>query len=157
MEERKDLDRRSFLKGAAAAIGAAAGSGLAMAAASAKEDKPPKPDKIYGIPPGDENSPLDDLGQFEGLYQAACEQALASANKVLEQAVKSGGRGTLQVRSALQAQGVRLQDARAVKLARNISLPPLLARKAQEARQEGWHIHGTVTVFGYTVHGHVSW
>jgi len=154
MEERKDLDRRSFLKGAAVAIGAAAGSGLAMGAASAKEDKPPK---MYGIPPGDENSPLDNLGELEGLYQAACEQALASANKALEQAVKSGGRGTLQVKNALQVQGIRLQDARAVRLAKNISMPPLLARKADEAKREGWHVHGSVSVFGVTVHCHVSW
>ena len=154
MEERKDLDRRSFLKGAATAIGAVAGAGLSLTAAPEAEARK---QKFYGEPPGDENSALDDLGQFNPLYQAACEQALASANKVLEQAVKGGGRGTLQTKNLLQAQGIKLQDAQAVKFAKNFAMPPLLARKAQEAKQEGWHIHGTVRIFGYTVHGHVSW
>ena len=154
-EERKDLDRRSFLRGAAATVGAVAGAGLGLTAASAKDK--PKPEEMYGVPPGDEKSKLDDLKELEPLYQAACEQALASSNKIVEQAVKQGGRGTLRTRSMLQSQGIRLRDSKALKLSRDVRMPPLLARKADEAKREGWHIHARFRIFRISIHSHVSW
>ena len=169
-KEKKDLDRRSFLRGAAAAVGTVAGAGLAMAGlstdAEALEDNGEGPtpsdprmrrgDVLYGTPPGDEKSKLDDLKELEPLYQAACEQALASSNKIVEQAVKQGGRGTFRTRSMLRSQGVRLRDSKALKLSRDVRMPPLLARKAEEAKREGWHIHARFWVFTW-IHCHVSW
>lgn len=154
-EERKDLDRRSFLKGAATAVGAAAGAGLGMTAASAKDEAPPS--KFYGMAKGDEKNSEDDLKELEPLYQAACEEAKETANRIVEKAVKDGGKGSLRTRSLLQQQGLRVRSSSALKLAKDIPSSALLARKAEEAKREGWHIHGSVKVFWWYVHGHVSW
>ncbi len=153
-EEKRNLSRRSFFKGAAAAGIAAAvsGGGLLLEAGDCKlkrggikEPKGVKEDKDV-VPMGN------------SLFKASLEGAYDAFNAAMDSLGK-GKEKTVNTAALLAEQGLKLKSPEAKAAGKSVNIPAsLLKAREQKARQKGWHGHASAYACCCYVHAHVtSW
>jgi hypothetical protein len=172
-EEKKAMNRRSFLKraaGVAAGAAAATGGMMALFPSSAKAVRMAptraavrlKPDQArYKLVPKahqllDPEQKQDDLGDLVNVYRAAFDESMTKADKVVEQLIRDENfRGSFDKNSTA---AVRSQAAIATPISLDgLKVPAAILEKARAAKAEGWHSHYRVSVWGWSWHHHLTW
>jgi len=155
-EEKRNLSRRSFFKGAAAAGIAAAvsGGGLLVKKLEAGNCEL----KRSGIqePRGvKEDRDIVPLG--ESLFKASLEGAYDAFNAALDSLVMDREK-TVNTAALLARHGLNLKSPEAIAAGKSINIPAsLLKLREQKLKQKGFHGHAAGCVCCCCVHAHVSW
>lgn len=155
-EEKRNLSRRSFFKGATAAGIAAAvsGGGLLVTELEAGDCKL----KRGGLkePAGvKEDKDIVPLG--ENLFKASLEGAYDAFNAALDSLAASRDK-SVNTTALLARQGLKLKSPEAKAAGKTIKVPAsLLKLREQKLKQKGFHGHASAYACCCYVHAHVSW
>jgi hypothetical protein len=155
-EEKRNLSRRSFFKGAAAAGIAAAvsGGGLLVKELKAAECKL-KRGGLKEPPKVKEDKDIVPMGN--SLFKASLEGAYDAFNDALDALGKSKEK-TVNTAALLAKQGLKLKSPEAKAAGKSVKIPAsLLKAREQKGRQKGFHGHASGCVCCCCVHAHISW
>lgn len=152
-EEKRNLSRRSFFKGAAAAGIAAAvsGGGLLLEAGDCKLKRGGIKEP-HGVKEDKDVAPLGN-----GLFKASLEGAYDAFNAALDSLGQSKEK-TANAAALLAKQGLKLRSPEAKAAGKSLPIPAsLLKLREQKSRQKGFHGHASGCACCCCVHAHVSW
>ena len=155
-EEKRNLSRRSFFKGAAAAGIAAAvsGGGLLVKDLEAGDCRL-KRGNIKEPPGVKEDKDVVPLGN--SLFKASLEGAYDAFNAALDSLGMSTEKSVNPV-ALLARQGLKLRSPEAKAAGKSLPIPAsLLKLREQKSKQKGFHGHAAGCVCCCCVHAHVSW
>jgi len=163
-EERKQVSRRSFLKGAITAgiIAGAPGTGLFIREASGAQPTPPTlPNRQKIVEPPNVTQDADVVAVAQNLYETAFDAAHDVCQAAAERFVK-GPDNALNVPHALQQAGLRILSLEAQSRGKSYPAPGSIIKLRQlQLKQKGWHSHAVLTLGIYpltsTTHWNVSW
>jgi len=160
-EERKQVSRRSFLRGVITAgiIAGAPGTGLFIREASgAQPTQATLPHRPKIVEPPNVTQDADVVPIAQNLYETAIDASYDICQAAAERYVK-GPDKALNVPRALQAAGLRIMTLDAQSRGKTHPTPGSIMRmREQQLKQKGWHSHAAASVFGViTWHWNVTW